>query len=236
MKAMLLRVGIDKGTDGALGPIFENGSFEYIPISEDPKWKTTSTKTYGNTMGRTGRPFSCYLPDSIWTRLLHYDPEFETFTYGDATPKREYLLRLRPDDLLVFYAGLAPFNTDRQRTGLYIIGCFFIKEIVNFDKLLPKEVKRYRQLYGRNAHLKANRTDRLVIAAGNPHTSVLLDHAILISEMRPDKRGRPNMVVSRRMESLLGIRGSIQRSLPPRFITGKTHTDNLRKLILFEGL
>jgi hypothetical protein len=27
MKALLLRVGIDKGTDGALGPIFDDGSF-----------------------------------------------------------------------------------------------------------------------------------------------------------------------------------------------------------------
>ncbi len=233
---MLLRVGIDKGTDGALGPLFEDGSFEYIAISEDPMWKTTSTKTYSNTMGRTGRPLSCYLPDSIWTRLLHYDPEFETLTYGDDTPKREYLLKLQPDDLLVFYAGLAPFNTDRQRTGLYIIGYFTIKEIVDFDRLLPEEIRQYQLLYGRNAHLKANRTEGLVIAAGQPNTSALLNHAILISETIPDKRGRPNMVVSQRMESLLGVHGSIQRSLPPRFIIGKKHTDSLRRLILSEGL
>ena len=234
MKAMLLRVGIDKGTDGALAPIFEDGSFEYIPISEDPEWKTTSTKTYSNTIGRTGKPISWYLPESIKNRLLHYDPEFETFTYGDATPKRGYLLKLQPEDLLVFYAGLTPFMNDRQQSGLYIIGHFFIKEIVDFDKLQPREAKVCRRVYGRNAHLKANRTDELVIAVGQPKASGLLEHAILISETRPDKRGRPNMVVSQRMESLLGISGSIQRSLPPRFITGKTHTENIRKLIHFE--
>ncbi len=32
MKAMLLRVGMDTGTDGALGPVFPDGSFEYIPF------------------------------------------------------------------------------------------------------------------------------------------------------------------------------------------------------------
>jgi len=32
MKAMLLRVGIDKGTDGILAPIFNDRTFEYIPI------------------------------------------------------------------------------------------------------------------------------------------------------------------------------------------------------------
>lgn len=232
---MLLRVAIDKGTDGALGPIFEDRSFEYIPISEDPKWKTTSTKTYSNTIGRTGKPMSWYLPESIRNRLLHYDPEFTTFTYGDATPKRGYLLRLQPDDLLVFYAGLSPFMNDRQQSGLYIIGYFFIKEIVDFDKLLPKEAEKRSRVYRRNAHLMANRTDRLVIAAGQPEASWLLDRAILISESRPDKKGRPNLVVSRRMESMLGIRGSIQRSIPPRFISGEAQIGNLRRLLVLEG-
>ena len=47
MKALLLRVGIDKGTDGALAPIFKDGSFEYIPISEgDPESK--EDRTYRN--------------------------------------------------------------------------------------------------------------------------------------------------------------------------------------------
>lgn len=34
MKALLLRVGIDKGYGGCLAPIFRDGSFEYIPIPE----------------------------------------------------------------------------------------------------------------------------------------------------------------------------------------------------------
>jgi hypothetical protein len=229
---MLLRVGIDKGTDGALAPIFEDGSFEYIPISEDPERKTTSTRTYSNTIGRTGKPMSWYLPESIRNRLLHYDPEFEIFTYGDATPKREYLLRLHHNDLLVFYAGLSPFMNDRQQGGLYIIGYFSIKEIVDFDKLRPIETKDSSERYGRNAHLMANRTDKLVIAVGQPNASGLLDRAILISESRPDKRGRPNLVVSRRMESMFGISGSIQRSIPPRFVTGEAHLENLRRLLL----
>lgn len=33
-KALLLRVGMDRGTGGALGPIFDDGSFEYTPIPE----------------------------------------------------------------------------------------------------------------------------------------------------------------------------------------------------------
>ena len=64
MNAMLLRVGIDKGTDGTLGPIFEDGSFEYIPISEGDS-KSKEERTYENTLGRSGRPLTTYLPKGI---------------------------------------------------------------------------------------------------------------------------------------------------------------------------
>lgn len=63
MKALLLRIGIDKGTDGALGPIFEDKSFEYIPISE--RHQSTEERTYRNTLGRKGQPLSTYLPKRL---------------------------------------------------------------------------------------------------------------------------------------------------------------------------
>ena len=34
MNALLLRVGIDKGCGGTLAPIFDDGSFEFVPIPE----------------------------------------------------------------------------------------------------------------------------------------------------------------------------------------------------------
>jgi hypothetical protein len=33
-KILLLRVGIDMGCGGTLGPIFQDGTFEYVPIPE----------------------------------------------------------------------------------------------------------------------------------------------------------------------------------------------------------
>lgn len=72
MKALLLRIGIDTGTDGTLAPIFDDGSFEYIPISE--RWPSKEIRTYGNTIGRIGKPLSTYLPKSIANRLMHFDP------------------------------------------------------------------------------------------------------------------------------------------------------------------
>jgi hypothetical protein len=97
MKALLLRIGIDKGTDGALAPIFEDGSFEYIPISEgDPE--TIEHRTYDNTIGRSGKHLSYYLPSIIKNRKLHLDPEFDTFTYGYAI-KEKLFIKIKPRGL-----------------------------------------------------------------------------------------------------------------------------------------
>lgn len=94
MKAMLLRVGIDTGSGGGtLGPIFKDGSFEYIPIPEG--YLSEEDKTYGNTIGRKGFPLSTYVSKILKDVGMHFDPEFKTYTYGDPTSKRSSLLRLQ---------------------------------------------------------------------------------------------------------------------------------------------
>jgi hypothetical protein len=89
MKAMLLRIGIDTNC-GGLAPIFEDGSFEYIPIPEG--YDSLESRTYGTIKGRSGKPLSDFLPGELLNNPVHYDPEFETFTYGDPTTKRSRLL------------------------------------------------------------------------------------------------------------------------------------------------
>lgn len=39
MKTMLIRVGIDRGANGALGPTFEGGSFKHKTISGEMLWR-----------------------------------------------------------------------------------------------------------------------------------------------------------------------------------------------------
>ncbi|MDI6644593.1 MAG: hypothetical protein QME14_05985 [Methanobacteriaceae archaeon] len=62
-------------------------------------------RTYANTKGRFGRYLSYYLPEKIKNKKIHFDPEFQTFTYGDIKTKAKYLSKLNKDDLIVFYAG-----------------------------------------------------------------------------------------------------------------------------------
>jgi hypothetical protein len=233
MKAMLLRIGIDKGTDGALGPIFEDGSFEYIPISEGDS-KSKEDRTYKNTNGRSGKTLSTYLPKGIENRTMHFDPEFETFTYGDPTSKRKSLLKLESDDLLVFYAGLTPFENKKYKQALYIIGYFTIEKVLDFNQLTKEEIKKCYQLYPNNAHLKRSiNTEDLVIVVGDKDQSKLLDNAILISKTNYNKIGRPYQAVSKEMEISLGISGSIQRSIPPRFIRDGKNINNLKHILGF---
>jgi len=231
MKALLLRVGIDKGCGGALAPIFEDGTFEYIPIpEEDPD--TTESRTYLNTESCKGQPFAYYLPSRIEDSCMHFDPEFETFTYGDPTSKRGYLLKLDRNDLLVFYVGLTPFMNTNFEEALYIIGYFTIDRIVDFNQIAETETEEFAKKYQNNAHIKRSMDYQdLVIVAGNKQKSRLLDKAILISKRKPDKRGHLYHAVSPEMEKLLDIHGSIQRSIPPRLIKGKENLENLKKLI-----
>ncbi|MCD6092474.1 MAG: hypothetical protein J7J38_00445 [Candidatus Aenigmarchaeota archaeon] len=231
MKAMLLRVGIDKGTDGTLAPIFEDGSFEYIPISEGDS-RSKEDRTYKNTIGRSGKPLSTYLPKVIENRTMHFDPEFETFTYGDPTSKRKYLLKLEKRDLLVFYAGLTPFKNNKYREALYIIGYFTLWKVIDFNQLTEKEIEKCYQFYPNNAHLKRSYdTEDLVIVVGDKNKSKLLDKAILISQTKYGKNGRPYQAVSNEMVASLGISGSIQRSIPPRFIRNKNNLNNLKHIL-----
>jgi hypothetical protein len=68
-----------------------------------------------------------------------------------------------------------------------------------------------------------------VVAGGRD--SRLLDKAIVISQKKPDRRGRPTHALSPEMEDFLGISGFIQRSIPPRFVVEEQNVRNLVTLL-----
>jgi hypothetical protein len=229
MKALLLRVGIDKGCGGTLGPIFDDGSFEFVPIPE--RFPLPGAATYNDRIGRMGKRLSTYVPSSLKYQPMHEDPEFLSNTYGDPTIKRYYLLKLTKGDLLVFYAGLRPFTTEKHEEALYIIGYLRIKKVIDFNILSNAERDEFRQTYSNNAHLKRQNTlNDLVIVTGDEH-SRLLKTALHLSEKRPNRAGRLTDALSSQMENLLGISGFIQRSIPPRFVLGERNVANLERCL-----
>ena len=221
MKVVLLRVGIDTGSGGIVGPLFSDDSFEFIPIPDG--WRIDA-RTYGNTRGRHGKLLSDYFSVGMRERMrqrpMHVDPEFETFTYGDPTKPKARLRELTGGDILVFYAGLKGYDCARA-PALYIVGYFEVAEAGRAADLGEGTVAA---LFAANFHVMhpkvfADQRDRLVVVKGSP-ASRLLERAVRISEVGADKSGRHIHVLSRKMREVFGDFGghvAIQRS-PPRWV------------------
>jgi len=224
MQVVLLRVGIDTGSGGIHGPLFADGTFEYIPIPDGFKGKGVDTRTYGNTLGKKGRKFVDYFPESrrekVFGQFIHFDPEFETFTYGDPTRPKARLRELEEGSLLVFYAGLEGWDFNCS-PALYIIGFF---EVARAEKVSSFATKEVDEVFINNFHVMhkevfEDQKERLVLVKGSPN-SRLLTKAVKISSLGKDKNGHPLQRLSPEMQRVFGeFEGntSIQRS-PPRWV------------------
>ena len=143
MKALLIHVGIDQTektamTLGVNAPIFDDGTFEFIPILEfwyentyflrksgrtiticngreqEGKACTLEVRTYSTMATRNkkfGKCLSDYIPQEYESAIVHLDPDFEHFTYGDSvdTPKGAQISRLKEGDYIFFVESLAPY-------------------------------------------------------------------------------------------------------------------------------
>ncbi len=222
MKIALLRVGIDTGSGGIHGPLFQDGSFEYIPI---PDGLNQDNRTYGNTVGRYGKRLVEYFPgkrrEEVTDQPIHCDPEFTTFTYGDPTSPKARLRHLKPGDLLLFYCGLQGYGFESS-PALYLMGYFSVL-IAGWANDFSAQTLD--SLFSENYHVKhravfEQQRDKLVLVKGDEQ-SRLLNKAVCISEMGKDRTGKPLKVLSGEMQKIFGDFGgkiSIQRS-PPRWIS-----------------
>lgn len=143
MKALLLHVGVDHTTDthmtmGISGPVFDDGTFEFIPILE--LWEentyflrrgaksfvvsdnseqemepyTSESRTYAQLQasnGINGKLLSDFVPKEYCDAIVHFDPDLKDLTYGDRidTPKGKQIEKLAPGDYIFFVSSLAPY-------------------------------------------------------------------------------------------------------------------------------
>jgi Nucleotide modification associated domain 3 len=226
-QVVLLRVGIDAGCGGIQGPLFRDGSFDFVCIPDN---KGVSIHTYSNMVGRNGTAHVSYFPESrrnlMAKQTVHVDPEWETFTYGDPTPPKRSLRHLHPGDFLVFYCGLQEWDAKRgwnghRRPALYLAGFFEVALAAlagDFDRKVLKSE------FGKNFHVRYSavfeqQKDDLVLVKGGPG-SRLFNKAHQISMDGKDRSGKPLKVLSPAMQKVFGSFGghvSIQRS-PPRWV------------------
>ncbi|MBZ5555583.1 MAG: hypothetical protein LAO21_22990 [Acidobacteriia bacterium] len=221
MRVAMVRVGIDAGAGGMQGPLFPNGSFEFVPIPD--RWGIDA-RTYGNFEGRHGRPLIEYFSERRQAKMMrqsiHLDPDFTTFTYGDPTPPKAGLRHLRRGDMLIFYCGLEGWDF-RSAPGLYLMGYFDVLAAGMASEFSKGELHH---LFAANFHVLHKKVfqhqrDKLVLVKGSAK-SRLLKRAVLMSVMGHDRTGQPLKVLSPKMQKVFGGFGgkiSFQRS-PTRWV------------------
>lgn len=185
MRSVAINVAANTNEPGVRGPLFPDGSFEYIPIPES-KPTSDAVPTYADLDVETD------VPDEYQDTPVHLDPEFpeyphcERYSYGDEHGiKASPLSKLSEGDYLFFYATL---STGAERPdwapsdwGAFLIGQFRLAR----DAITGEE---YRDLsaterapYANNAHVKRSEFDARVLVVGDPDGSALYDTAIPLS-------------------------------------------------------
>jgi hypothetical protein len=221
MKVAMVRIGIDTGSGGIHGPLFQDGTFEYIPI---PDGFGKDERTYGNTTGRHGKKLVEYFPETRQAKFvnqaIHFDPEFNTYTYGDPTSPKAGLRHLQQGDMLIFYFGLGGWDFTSW-PALYLMGYF---EILAAGKASEFSSTELETLFSENYHVRhrdiyEHQKRDLVLVKGSSE-SRLLKKAVCISEIGRDRLGRPLKVLSVEMQKTFGDfdgKISFQRS-PTRWV------------------
>jgi hypothetical protein len=187
-ESRIASVGINIGSqtnpeEHGRGPIYSDGSFEYVPITE--RDETVDYPTYGD-LENNASIVQEHLDD-----VAHFDPEFpelspgENYTYGDPGDiKRKSLTKLSQGDYVFFY-GTLDYEDNRpperywinEGWGGYIFGHFrlAVEPIVGEEEYqsTPEDIKSALE---NNAHLRRKELDEnIVFLLGDPDRSALYE-------------------------------------------------------------
>ena len=163
-RIFLANVGAN-ASHGFCGPIFADGTFEFLPIPEGRDYSGNHVVRYGDLAAKCDRALDLrqFIPERLWDWPAHNDPEFDTFTYGDncgTSPRASALRRLEPGDLLFFLARLERWNNGRPtgKHGFYLVGFLEIDEVLRHVTSQPDETALGR--FGANAHVRRGLSHR----------------------------------------------------------------------------
>jgi hypothetical protein len=183
MRSLAINVGANTNEPGFRGPLYPDGSFEYVPI---PESKPTSepVPTYGDLDLATD-------VGDVADRPVHFDPEFpeaggERYTYGDEHGvKAGPIASLSTGDYLVFYATLStpadPPDWAPPDWGAFCIGHFRLARPPVTGEAYADLPPDERAVFASNAHVKRDPFDARVLVLGDPDDSRLYDAAVPLS-------------------------------------------------------
>jgi hypothetical protein len=143
-------------------PIFEDGSFEVLPIPEAVNLPGGSLVRYGmlRSFNHPEQDLRVYLPRRWWDWACHADPEFHTNTYGDdcdTAPRGAALKSMEPGDHIFFIARLVlqangGAGSRPGQPGFYLIGYLEVAQVLASVRQPPGA--REMAVFGNNAHVR----------------------------------------------------------------------------------
>ncbi|MFB6121514.1 MAG: hypothetical protein ABEJ68_10410 [Halobacteriaceae archaeon] len=184
-RAVAVNVGANTNAPGVRGPIFPDGTFEFVPIPETEP-TDGDVPTYADLDLRTD------LPAEVLDSPVHLDPEFaeypccERYTYGDPHGvKARPLLDLAAGDYALFYATLAPRGDGHPDWvvpdwGAYLVGAFELARDPVSGEEYPDLPADERAAFANNAHVHRETFDAAVLLAGTERSS-LFDRPVPLS-------------------------------------------------------
>ena len=196
MRSVAINIGANTNEPGFRGPVFPDGSFEYIPIPESEP-TADLVPTYADLDLETD-------VSAVADRPVHFDPEFpeaggQRYTYGDEHGvKAGPLSELRAGDYLFFYATL---STTGERPawappewGAYVVGHFRLARDAVTGEAYRDLPADERAVFDSNAHVKRDTFDARVLVLGDPAESALYGTVVPLS--RPSGGTDANHVVT----------------------------------------
>jgi hypothetical protein len=104
-----------------------------------------------------GESLAKYVSDRHRGTRVHYDPEFETFTYGDdcgVNPRGAALHQAQTGDYLLFLARLVRYENNRfmKDAGFYFVGYIRIEAALRDVRKFPYGPAL--SVFGNNAHIR----------------------------------------------------------------------------------
>ena len=145
MKGLLLHVAADTTYPGVVGPVFQDMSFEYLPINNIFGIEKRTYRDFAARNSEYGQTLADFVPSNIAVLPVHFDPEFDLYTYGQHGgdyARVQALTKLKQGDILFFFASLAPYDPsvyERRDDSLrkhqlgkknkYIIGFFTVQGV-----------------------------------------------------------------------------------------------------------
>jgi len=157
----IINVGVNASHGQLRGPIFADGTFEFIPIPEQGRRRSCpeceTLPRYCDLESFNGLDLLKFIPKRYYHCRVHNDPEFVSYTYGDyptISPRAANLQKLKKGDFIFFLARLVKCRSEvfTNEAGFYFIGFFEVEDILKETVARPK--RSILRKFINNAHIR----------------------------------------------------------------------------------